>query len=470
MSLPWKDVVVVGAGLTGLTLARRLSLNGVDYSLLESSDRVGGVIRTHREDGFVWEEGPNTGVLSTPEAAELFEELSDRCRMKPASEKAAKRYVYKRGQIHPLPSSLSGFVKTPLFDTGDKWGLLLEPFRSKGKDANESLADLVRRRLGQSFLDYAIDPFILGIYAGDPAVLIPKYAFPKLYRLEQHYGSFINGAFRKKMEGKTEREKKATRKIFSFEGGLSSLVNALFADIGEERLEKGIVELKATVLPSGGFRLEGKRKNGDTYACRCGQLALCCGARATADILHQEDAHVRGCFSDLPHAPVVQASIGYHRWSGRPLDGFGALVPFREKMDILGALFISSCWQGRAPEGGALLSIFLGGVRRPEIIEKSQDELAEMTLRSVREMLGEEADPRFLRFTRHPYAIPQYGRESVERVRVIERLQNSRHGLHIASNVCEGIGMADRIRQAEKKAKKITENYRSGDFHFNHAE
>jgi oxygen-dependent protoporphyrinogen oxidase len=189
-----KDIVIIGAGLTGLTLAYYLKKQGKDVLIIEKSDKAGGVINTENENGFVFETGPNTGVVGNPEVAELFEELEGLCEFEAADPSAKRRLIWKKGKWNALPSGFISAATTPLFTIKDKFKVLGEPFRKKGTNPEENLADMVKRRLGDSFLNYAIDPFISGIYAGNPSYLIPKYALPKLFSLEKYYVSFIKGA------------------------------------------------------------------------------------------------------------------------------------------------------------------------------------------------------------------------------------------------------------------------------------
>jgi protoporphyrinogen/coproporphyrinogen III oxidase len=180
------EIALIGSGLTGLTAAWYLKKYGFKVTIFEKSDRPGGVIRTHREKGFIYESGPNTGVLGHPEALELIEDLSPDCEIEIADAAAKARWIWKGDRWEPLPSGLLSAIMTPLFSFTDKLRILGEPFRRKGSDPEETLAHLVRRRMGKSFLQYAVDPFILGIYAGDPNFLVTKYALPKLYNLEQN--------------------------------------------------------------------------------------------------------------------------------------------------------------------------------------------------------------------------------------------------------------------------------------------
>ena len=200
------------------------------------------MIQTHREEGFTFESGPNTGVLSNKEIALLFDDLGEHCTLETGQGKSKKRYILKNGRWEPLPSGLISAVSTPLFTLKDKFRILGEPFRKPGNNPDESVADMVIRRMGKSFLDYAVDPFISGIYAGNPSRLVTRYALPKLYALEQNYGSFIRGSIKKSRVPKSDEEKKATREVFSVRGGMGSLIAALEKEIGKDRIRYGVKE------------------------------------------------------------------------------------------------------------------------------------------------------------------------------------------------------------------------------------
>jgi oxygen-dependent protoporphyrinogen oxidase len=228
------DTVVIGSGLTGLTSAYYLNKARKSFIVIDKAEKTGGVIKTSQRDGFIFEEGPNTCVIGNTSVVELFEELAGFSEVELGNKDAAKRYILKKGKWHQLPSSLMTGITTPLFSFYDKIRILGELFRKKGDNPHENLSSFVRRRLGKSFLDYAIDPFILGVYAGDPSYIIPKYALPKLYNLEQEYGSLIGGSFKKQFAPKSALEKRVSRKVFSFKNGLSSLTDALYNKVGEE--------------------------------------------------------------------------------------------------------------------------------------------------------------------------------------------------------------------------------------------
>ncbi|MBP5409887.1 MAG: protoporphyrinogen oxidase, partial [Prevotella sp.] len=203
------QVVVIGAGLTGLTIAYWLSRKGISVHVVETDNRIGGQIQTNHIGDYTFETGPTTGSVSTPEVAELMTDLAitsgGECQLETAPDSSKRRLIWKGDRFHDLPSSPVGGLMTPLFRWTDKLRILGEPWRKKGSDPNESVGALARRRLGRSFVDYAVDPFVSGVYAGNPDKLVTRYALPKLYRLEQDYGSFIRGAIAKMKEPKTAR-------------------------------------------------------------------------------------------------------------------------------------------------------------------------------------------------------------------------------------------------------------------------
>jgi oxygen-dependent protoporphyrinogen oxidase len=447
------DVVIIGAGLTGLTMGFYLKKAGVNFVIVDKSAKTGGVIQTIREKGFVYETGPNTGVVSNPEMAELFEDLSGRCELEVADPSAKRRLIWKNSQWNALPSGLWSAITTPLFTWGDKFRILGEPWRAKGTDPNEKLSDLVKRRLGKSFLDYAIDPFISGIYAGNPNELVPRYALPKLWKLEQEYGSFIGGAMKKAKLPKTDRDKKASKEVFSAKGGLGNLVKALTDAIGEEHF---LLSAETMVKPSGnGLQLQVTTPE-QMIQFEAKHLVTTCGGYALEDLLPFLNEEEIAPFNSLKYAAVTQVLLGFEKWKGMSLKAFGGLVPGRENKNILGVLFTSSFFEGRAPQGGALLSVFMGGTKRPDIAKMDNSEIESLINKELPRMMSDRSfSPDVVRIHRYPKAIPQYTETSGSRFEMIEKLQQKYPGLVLAGNVRDGIGMADRVKQGRSIAEEL---------------
>lgn len=452
------DVVVIGAGLTGLTLTYYLEKQGKKVKLLEKASRCGGVINTKKENGFVYETGPNTGVIGNAEVAELFEDLENECKLEIADPAAKKRLIWKDGEWNALPSGPVSGISTPLFSMYDKLRILKEPFREKGTYPLESVAGLIRRRLGESFLDYAIDPFISGVYAGDPGSLVTKYALPKLYNLEQQYGSLILGGIKKSFKNrKDERMRKATRQVFSVEGGLANLVNALKVRLKKDTLLLNADNIAVEKIDKGfgtSFRLKEK-----DIRIHSKYIVSTTGSGAIPSLFEFLDEKKLSNITNLNYAKVVQVNLGYKHWNGINLNAFGGLVPSREKRNILGVLFTSSFFKNRAPGEGAVLSVFMGGVRKPEVTGMSDEQIKNTVLKEIKELLrtGNQA-PDLINISKYPKAIAQYESSTRERLHNIELLETENPGLILGGNIRDGIGMADRIKQGKDIADQIVNN------------
>lgn len=448
------EILIIGAGLTGLSLAHFLKKTGLKASIVEKSERPGGVINTVSEDGFIFETGPNTGVLSSYELVSLFEDLKGRVKLETARKEAGKRYILKNDKWEALPSGLFSAIGTPLFSFNDKFRILGEPFRKPGDDPDESVADLVLRRLGRSYLEYAVDPFISGIYAGDPRILVTRYALPKLYSLEQNYGSFIKGSVAKSMEKKTAEDLKVTKEVFSAEGGLCNLVTALVDEAGAGNIECGISGLK--VMPDGKkFRVSYLDRNGNPAEKLFSKVVTTSGGSSVETIFPFISHEQLKPVLQLRYAKVVQVAAGFREWKGMKLDAFGALVPGKEKKDILGILFPSAIFSKRAPENGALLSVFMGGMKRSDLYEMSDNEINNIVLDIVRRTMKTDQVPDLLRIFRYEHAIPQYEKSTGGRLEAIRKIEGDYPGLILAGNIRDGIGMSDRVKQAKKIADQI---------------
>lgn len=451
-----KDVVIIGAGITGLTAGFYLKQRGYNVLLLEHTDRVGGQIRSFQKDGFTYESGPNTGVISYPEVAELFTALAPDCMLATAREEAKRRYIWKGDHFRELPAGLFSALATPLFSFTDKFRILGEPFRAKGTNPDESVAELAVRRLGKSYLDYAVDPFLSGVYAGDPTKLITRYALPKLYNLEQEYGGFIRGSIAKARQPKTTRDRLATKQVFSAVGGMESLPKALAKQIGAENIILSTSEVR--INPESKEWLISFSTDKGPASIQAQKVITTAGGYSLPELLPFIPKGEMAKINNLRYAPIVQIAVGIRDTGKLKFNAFGGLVPTREKKDVLGILFPSACFTDRAPESGALFSFFIGGVQHPELTQLTDEELETLVIRNLRDMLKfpNGTKPDMLHIFRHPRAIPQYEINSGERFRTIEAIQQQYPGLYLSGNIKGGIGMADRIRQGTELGKTIS--------------
>jgi oxygen-dependent protoporphyrinogen oxidase len=437
------DTVVVGAGISGLTTAFHLARGGMRVAVLEATKRVGGAIETLADGAWRFEMGPNTVLESDSSVGRLIAACGLDGEKITAAPNAKRRYLYKSGKLIALPGGPGGLLTTPLFPLGAKLRLLREPWIGRPDDGvEESIAQFVRRRLGQAFLDYAVGPFVSGIYAGDPERLSVRWAVPRIYALEREHGSLLRGALARR-KGPAPRGA-----MISFRKGLEELPQRLAREIGDVRT--GVPVLK--VVRSGdGFRVA--TEAGPVEAQR---VVLAVPADRAGRLLDEATAGASRLFEEIPYAPVAIVSLGWRREAvGHPLAGFGFLAPRKEGLHTLGCLFPSEIFPGRAPEDHVALAAFVGGRTDPEIVGWPDDRIVSTVRAELWTPLGLSGEPSFRRVRRWRRAIPQYeighGR-FVERVKEIEL---ALPGLRIGGNFVGGVSVPDCIKNATALAEEI---------------
>ena len=437
------DAVVVGAGISGLAAAFRLARGGPRVAVLEAAERVGGSIETFSDGAWRFEMGPNTVVESDESVGRLIRDAGLEGEKIVALPSAKRRYLYKGSQLVPLPGGPGGLLKTPLFSAGAKLRLLREPWIGRPPEGTEeSIAQLVRRRLGAEFLDYAVGPFVSGVYAGDPERLSARWAVPKIHALEREHGSLIRGALARR------KGPAPGGAMISFREGLEELPRRLAREIGDVRTG---VAARRVLRIENGFRVE--TSAGPVEAAR---VVLAVPADAAARLLEEATSGASLELAEIPYAAVAVVSLGWRREDvGHPLDGFGFLAPRKEGLRLLGCLFPSQIFPGRAPEGHVALAAFGGGRTDPELAGWDEDRIAATMIGELRGPLRLHGEPAFRLVRRWPRAIPQYelghGR-FVERAREIER---PLPGLRLAGNFLGGISVPDCIRNATALAEEM---------------
>jgi oxygen-dependent protoporphyrinogen oxidase len=452
-----KPVAIIGAGITGLTAAFYLKRAGIPVTVYESGDRVGGAIRSLRQDGYLAEFGPNTILQTSPKIARLVRDAGlESRRLEPPAE-AEARYVVRYKRPIAMPGSPLGFFTTGLFTLGAKLAVLREPFVPPRRDGvEESIAGFVVRRLGREFLDHAIDAMVAGVYAGDPGALSVQQAFPKLAALEAKYGSLIKGqilgarARRKSGEIAKDRAPK-----FSFDEGLQVLPDTLRERLGDAvRLNTAVTRL---ARDDGGWRIEFRTAAGESrsdhsaviYAGTAFQLAeLQVG---TAGNLLDLSA-----FSEIRHPPVASVVLGFRREDvAHPCQGFGALIPNVEGFKILGTIFSSSLFPNRAPDGHLTLTSYIGGERHPELAALPPEELIELTLGDLRALFGAKGAPTFRHCAFYPRAIPQYNLGYGRFRALMTDIETEFPGLYFAGHYRDGISLGDSIVSGCNIAERV---------------
>ncbi len=451
-----RSVAIVGGGVTGLTAAFRLRQRGIPVTLYEAGERVGGVIQSVRQDGYLAEFGPNSLLETSPKIPALVRDLGLEHRRIYSDPRAENRYLVRRGKPVLLPSSPAAFFGTKLFSLRAKLRLLAEPMiRRCPESREESLAEFVIRRLGREFLDYAINPFVAGVYAGDPARLSVKHAFPKLHALEQRYGSLILGQFLGARERKKRGETpKQDAKKLSFDDGLQVLTEALQTQIHDSiRLHSAVVSLQQR---SESFTIT--TRNGKGAEQRSHDAVLF--AAPTHKLPHLQLTSARSLdwspLAQIYYPPVASIVLGFRREDvAHPLDGFGMLIPEVERFNILGALFSSSLFPNRAPAGYVTLTCYLGGARAPELALLESDKAAELAVQDLRRLLGVKGQPTFCHHILFAKAIPQYEVGFGRFKDLMNELEAKAPGLFLADHYRDGISLGDSILSGERAAERI---------------
>ncbi len=476
-----KSVAIIGAGITGLTAAFYLKRKGIPVTVYEASGRVGGVIQSLRQDGWLAEFGPNTLLETSPKIGQLVRDAGLQSRRLDPDPKAEARYVVRYQRPIAMPGSPLGFFTTNLFTAKAKLAVLREPFRPRRRDGvEESIAQFVVRRLNQEFLDQAIDALVAGIYAGDPHQLSLTHAFPKLKALEDNYGSLIKGqilgARDRKKSGEVAKDRAPK---FSFDEGLQVLPETLAAQLGDAvRLNTTVTKLTQTAdgwlltlsegrVPrapliageigdsqSSSLRNETQAEHSAVIYCGTAyQLAELeirrTGVAPVSNIPKENGDRRDACptaFSEIRYPPVASVVLGFRREDvTHPCEGFGMLIPKIEGFKILGTIFSSSLFPNRAPAGHLTLTSYIGGQRYPELALLPTEKLVALTCEDLRVLLGVTGKPVFQHCVLYPKAIPQYNVGYGRYRDLMNEIETKAAGLFLAGHYRDGVSLGDTI-------------------------
>ena len=449
-----KKIVVIGAGISGLATAYLLKQKGYDVTVIEKKNEVGGSIETSFENGFLFDRGPNSALETTPLIAKFVDELNLHDQLVYANKAGNKRYILRNNQLHALPMSPPAFLKTKLFSAKAKLRLFGEPFIGRSKDGYyQSIAEFVTRRLGKEFLDYAINPFVAGVYAGNPESLSVKSAFPKLYALEEKYGGLIVGTFKSIKERKRRAEKsKQSAKMLSFKDGMIVLPKAFAKSLGSKLL----LQTEVTKI----------ERNENQYLLTCLQndqpvsfltdvIISTVPAFTAAEIFGGFDEGLQKHLNDIYYPPVLVQYLVYKKEDVKQLlDGFGFLIPSKEKKSFLGAIWSSVIFPKRAKDEFAAFTLFIGGARDPEILSLDKELLFMKVRGEFENLMDITGEPIFSSYRFWPKAIPQYNIGYVEHENYFDQFEKKFPGLILSGNYRGGISVGDCIKNSELVAEK----------------
>jgi oxygen-dependent protoporphyrinogen oxidase len=442
-------IAVVGGGISGLTAAFALQTAGHAVVCLEPSARPGGHMWTERRDGFLCEGGPEAVLDGAPDTRALIEALGLEPELVRVSRAARRRMIYVRGRLRLVPSDPLALLSTDLLSAGAKLRLMREPWipaRPEDDPEDETVLAFGERRLGAEAARNIVAPAILGIFAGDAGMLSVKSAFPRLKALETRHGSLIRGLRAMRKEGGPPG------RAFSFRDGLERLPQQLAAKLGE-RLVRARAE--RLVRGEGGWVIEAVAAEG-ARRIEADAVVLATPPRVASALLAPVDRPAADALDKIPVAPAAVVCLGFASTEiGMDLGGYGFLVARGEDPQILGCQYESSVFSGRAPEGGTLLRVILGGAFEPGVASESEASLIARACADLRTVAGLSATPTFSTVFRIPEAIPQYHVGHAERVAAVEGVAARAPGLHVIGAALRGAGVNDCIRSATALARSL---------------
>ncbi len=453
-----KKAVVIGAGVSGLCAAVELKRLGFEVTVLEKASRAGGVMDTFSEGGFRAESGSNSVMVQSQKTLDFLSGLGLADEVEYPQSVAKKRFFARYGKARAVPMGPVQLIFTRLFTPLGKIRLFFEPFvKPDAPDSDPSVADFTVRRLGRDALDYGMNPFMGGVYGGDPEKLSVRHAIPQFWNLVQKYGSIFRGAF------KSRADKMAAGNYFkpvmiSFKGGMKTFIDRMVETLGDS-LKTDAKILSVDSDNEGGWAvswgndIEDSCEQADVLvlavpAHEIGKIALCGNLSSALRPL-----------SRITYAPVATLTLGFARKDvGHKLDGFGVLLPQKEKFSILGSLFVSSIFSDRAPDGFVTLTNYVGGMRNPKLARLPEAEMEKIVMEDLRKLLKVRGEPVFRKLFFWPQAIAQYNVGYQEFVDAVNSAESTYDNLAVIGSFRGGVGVSSCIENAISAAGRLCKN------------
>ncbi len=444
------DVAVVGGGISGLALAYDLKRYGRRIAVLERRALTGGNAVSERIGGFLMEHGPTTVNTTVKAAADFSRDLGldrEQCGL---GADARRRYLVKQGALRGLPANPLGIFTSSYLSLRARLRLLAEvgiPRRQDtGTPGEETVAQFCTRRFGREFTERVVDPFVGGVYAGCAAELSASAVFPKLIDMERRFGSLTRGA----LHLRRAEDRLPGGRLCSWRTGIGALPKALSTDLGGV-LHTGVVARRIQPV-AGGFMIDA----GSSGRFKARAVVLATQPRVAAQLLENVDQDAAEAAGRISAPPLAVVFFGYRRNQvEHSLDGFGFLTPASEGRAVTGALFSSTMFPGRAPDGSVAITGYFGGARAPHLGAQAPETLVDLAREEFRDLLGARGEPLVARVRHWPLGLPQYGLGHGEVTATLDELGHRVPGLFVVGNYLRGVSTADCLGVARETAKRV---------------
>ncbi|MBB6460616.1 protoporphyrinogen oxidase [Flammeovirga kamogawensis] len=393
---------IIGGGISGLTTAFLLKEKGFDCVVLEAAQTLGGCIKTDTINDRIYENGPNS-LLLTESHLDLINRLGITDELLEAEDVNKDRYILRDGKYRILPSGPQNFFSNSFFSWSSKFKIMTEFWRkNKPTSENESLYDFINRRFNQEICDYALDPFVSGIYAGDAKKLAVKAAFPALYEAEKEYGSIIKGMIKSSKKNKEEGAPTQRKKAFSFKKGLTTFIEGLASQV-EVKLNTKVLDIKKNEN-----QFEILTEN-ETLVFD--KIIVTSSAHTTAKFIKNLMPSISIQLNNLYAPPMCIVHSVYKKDDVERPIGFGGLNPYLEKTFTSGSIWSSCIFPNRAGKDEVLITSFVGGVQRAKNTSLSDEEIKDNVKNELAKTLNFKEEPVFQKTYKWEKAIPQYSAE-----------------------------------------------------------
>lgn len=450
-----RKVTVIGGGISGLACAYRLKSLGMDVTLFEATERAGGLMRTVYQDGFRFESGPQS-FLGTQALLGLIERLGIRDELQEANPRAP-RYILLNRRLEKVPLSPPGLLTTSLLGVRSRWKLLSEPFRYTQPPASEeTIADFVRRKFGQEMLENLVAPFVSGVYAGDPEKLSLRAAFPVIGEWERKYGSVLRGAIKSRPSKNCSKSRRFSS-LCSFRRGADTLTHALVEKLANEiEMHTRVLAIKRSEPIRGDAYEIRTLRNGQEETSSAGTIVVATPADVASQLIGLVSPALAQALARIVYAPVAVVAAGYRTQQiARTIDGFGFLVPRRERIRVLGTVWNSSLFPSCAPAEMAALTSFVGGATDLDVVAKPEAEIQAIVHDENARILKITGPPSVSAVWKHLKALPQYNLGHGGTVQLIQHTEREFPGLFFAGNYIEGPAIGKCVEQAFQTAEAV---------------